>query len=89
MGRGAYLKEFADTDGLISIPGDAWLQYASPAKGDVYTFRTIPEGHSAAAPVLEYTAWYHFYAGSGRVKLALTLENNDHGGRTPAGTSDK
>jgi len=36
----------------------------------------------ASAPVLECTAWYHFYAGSSRVKLVFTLENNDHGGRT-------
>lgn len=116
LGRGAYLTGFASSDGLVSIPGDAWLQYASPAKGDIYTFRTIPEGHSAAsedvreatvlergpmrsvirlkgslgpaaAPVLEYTAWYHFYAGSGRVKLVFTLENNHHGGRTPTGNA--
>ncbi len=116
VGRGAHLKDFASTDGLVSIPGDAWLPYAWPAEGDVYTFRTIPEGHSAAsenvreatvlergpvrsvirlkgslgpaaAPVLEYTAWYHFYAGSGRVKLAFTLENNDHGGRTSTGNA--
>ncbi len=116
VGRGAYLKDFAGTDGLVSIPADAWLQYAWPAKGDVYTFRTIPDGYSAtsesvreaivlergplrsvirlkgslgpaAAPVLEYTAWYHFYAGSGRVKLAFTLENNNHGGRTSTGNA--
>ncbi len=41
----------------------------------------------AAVPVLEYTAWYHFYAASGRVKLAFTLENNNHGGRTPDGNA--
>ncbi|MEW6750128.1 MAG: hypothetical protein AB1505_04025 [Candidatus Latescibacterota bacterium] len=35
-----------------------------------------------AAPVLELTAWYHFYAGSASVKLAFALENNAHGGRT-------
>ena len=116
VGSGAYLKDFASADGLVSIPADAWLPYAWPEKGDVYTFRTIPEGHSAAsesvresavlergplrsvirlkgslgpagAPVLEYTAWYHFYAGSGRVKLAFTLENNNHGGRTPDGNA--
>lgn len=116
VGRGAYLKDFAGTDGVISIPGDAWLPYAAPAPGDVYTFRSIPEGHTSAsegvreatilergplrsvirvkgsfgpatAPVLEYTAWYHFYAGSGRVKLAFTLENNDHGGRTSTGNA--
>jgi hypothetical protein len=116
VGSGAYLKDFAGADGLVSIPGEAWLQYAWPEKGDVYTFRTIPEGHSAASesvresavlergplrsvirlkgslgpagtPVLEYTAWFHFYAGSGRVKLAFTLENNNHGGRTPDGNA--
>lgn len=42
----------------------------------------------AHAPVLEFTAWYHFYAGSGRVKLAFTLENNQHGGRTSDGNAD-
>jgi hypothetical protein len=41
----------------------------------------------ATAPVLEYTARYHFYAGSGQVKLVLTLENNDHGGRTSTGNA--
>ena len=116
VGSGVYLKDFASSDGLLSIPGEAWLPYAWPEMGDVYTFRTIPEGYSAAsesvresrvlergplrsvirlkgslgpagAPVLEYTAWYHFYAGSGRVKLALTLENNNHGGRTPDGNA--
>jgi len=121
VGTGAYLKDFASTNGEFSIPGEAWLQYAWPEQGDVYTFRTIPEGHSAASesvtestilergplrsvirlkgslgpadpcpgtpPVLEYTAWYHFYAGSGRVKLAFTLENNHHGGRTPDGNA--
>jgi hypothetical protein len=116
VGRGAYLKDFSGADGRVSIPGDAWLQYAYPVAGDVYTFRTIPAGHSAAsasvnestvlergplrsvirlkgflgsaeAPVLEYTAWYHFYAGSGRVKLAFTLENNNDGGRTSTGNA--
>ena len=101
---------------MVSIPRDAWLPYAYPAEGDVYTFRTIAEGYSAAsesvsesnilergplrsvirlkgvlgsaeAPVLEYTAWYHFYAGSGRVKLSFTLENNNHGGRTSTGNA--
>ena len=42
---------------------------------------------SADAPVLEYTAWYHFHAGSGRVKLVFTLENNNHGGRTSTGNA--
>jgi len=37
------------------------------------------------APVLEFTAWYHFYAGSARVRVDLTLENNDHSGRTDTG----
>lgn len=116
VGKGAYLEDFTATNRAISIPKDAWLQYAHPRQGDVYTFRTIPGGSSfategvydtrvlergplrsvirlrgsfgpATAPVLEYTAWYHFYAGSGRVKLALTLENNDHGGRTPTGNA--
>ncbi len=36
-------------------------------------------------PVLEFTAWYHFYAGSSRVRLDFTLENNDHSGRTETG----
>lgn len=116
VGHGAYQQDFSSTDGVVSIPGDAWLPYAYPAEGDVYTFRTIPAGHSAAsqsvreaailergplrsvirlkgflgsaeAPVLEYTAWYHFYAGSGRVKLSFTLENNNYGGRTSTGNA--
>lgn len=116
VGSGAYLQDFSSTDGMVSIPGDAWLPYAYPAEGDVYTFRTIPDGYStssasvsesrvlergplrsvirvkgflgsAEAPVLEYTAWYHFYAGSGRVKLVFTLENNNHGGRTSTGNA--
>lgn len=41
-----------------------------------------------AAPLLELTAWYHFYAGSSQVKLSFTLENNDHGGRTDTGNAD-
>ena len=41
----------------------------------------------ATAPVLEWTAWYHFYAGTARVKLAFTLENNGHGGRTGTGNA--
>ena len=49
VGRGAYLKDFSSTDGVVSIPGEAWLPYAYPAEGDVYTFRTIPEGYSAAS----------------------------------------
>jgi hypothetical protein len=116
VGRGAYQKDFTSKDGWVSIPGEAWLAYAYPAEGDLYTFRTIPAGHSAAsesvresavvergllrsvirlkgalgsaeAPVLEHTVWYHFYAGSGRVKLAFTVENNNHGGRTSTGNA--
>jgi lysophospholipase L1-like esterase len=41
-----------------------------------------------SAPVLEFTAWYHFYAGSAQVKFSFTLENNDHGGRTETGNAD-
>ncbi len=37
------------------------------------------------APALEFTAWYHFYAGSSKVRLDFTLENNDHSGRTETG----
>lgn len=116
VGKGAYLKDFTSKYGKISIPADAWLRYRNPQEGDVYTFRTIPEGTSAlskgvyetkvleagplrsvirikgsfgpaSAPVMEYTAWYHFYAGSPRVKLAFTLENNDFGGRTSTGNA--
>jgi hypothetical protein len=116
VGSGAYLENFVAKDGMLSIPADAWLHYAFPQQGDVFTFRTIPNGHAATsegvweaavlergplrsvirlkgslgpahAPVLEYTAWYRFYAGSGRVKLSLTLENNNHGGRTGDGNA--
>jgi len=116
VGSGAYLQDFTSKDGALTIPADAWMRYALPEKGDVYTFGTIPHGHVAAsenvheatvlergplrsvirlkgslgpssAPVLEFTAWYHFYAGSGRVKLAFTLENNNHGGRTTDGNA--
>ena len=116
LGRGAYRKDFSAAAGAVAIPAGAWLPYAMPRKGDVYTFRTVASGPSAAAegvfeakaiergrlrsvirvkgsfgpasaPVLEYTAWYHFHAGSGRVKLAFTLENNGHGGRTPSGNA--
>lgn len=41
-----------------------------------------------SAPLLEFTAWYHFYAGSSQVKLSFTLENNDHGGRTETANAD-
>jgi hypothetical protein len=116
QGAGAYQKDFTSTDGRLSIPRDAWLAYAYPQQGDVYTFRTVPDGAAAQsegvfstdvvergplrsvirvtgsfgptnAPVLEYTAWYHFYAGSGRARLSFTLENNAHGGRTPDGNA--
>ena len=116
LGKGAYLQDFTSSDGAISIPKDAWLQYAYPKQGDVYTFRTVPSGSDFAsegvfethvvergplrsvirvrgsfgpktAPVLEYTARYHFYAGSGKVKLVFTLENNNHGGRTSTGNA--
>lgn len=116
VGEGTYLQDFTSTDGSVSIPGDAWLPYAYPAEGDVFTFRAIPADHSTAnasvcestvlergplrsvirlkgflgsaqAPVLEYTAWYHLYAGSGRAKLDFTLENNNHGGRTSTGNA--
>ena len=108
VGKGAYHKDFTSTDGRLSIPEDAWLVYAQPKAGDVFTFRAIPEGASAAseavfdtaviesgplrsvirvkgsfgpatAAAMEYTAWYHSYAGSPRVKLVFTLENNRHG----------
>ena len=39
----------------------------------------------ASSPVLEFTARYHFFAGSSRVRLDFTLENNDHSGRTESG----
>ena len=116
VGGGVYLKDFTSKDGSFSIPADAWLRYALPAEGDIFSFRTIPEQHSAAsefiqearvlehgplrsvirlkgflgssnAPALEFTAWYHFYASSGRVKLAFTLENNNPGGRTGDGNA--
>jgi len=41
----------------------------------------------SSAPAMEFTAWYHFYAGSPRVKLCFTLENNSHGGRTQTGNA--
>ena len=41
-----------------------------------------------SAPLLEFTAWYHFYAGSSQVKLSFALENNDHGGRTETANAD-
>ena len=37
------------------------------------------------ARVLEFTAWYHFFAGSSRVQLDFTLENNAHSARTDTG----
>jgi len=116
LGQGEYLKNFTSRDGAIAIPADAWLRYAYPKSGDVYTFRSLPDDtmvageavtHStvlergplrtvirmkgtlgpAAAPAMEFTAWYTFTAGSARVTLAFTLENNNHGGRTPTGNA--
>ena len=117
QGKGAYLQNFTSKDAVISIPGNQWLRYAAPRKGDTYTFRTIPAGSSfgsegvvrtdvlergplrcvirvkgsfgpVTAPAMEYTARYHFYAGSARVRLLFTLENNDFGGRTNTGNAD-
>ena len=117
QGRGAYRKNFTSQNRLISIPGNQWLPYARPKKGDTYTFRTIPAGSSfksegvfgtkvleagplrsvvqikgcfgpTTAPAMEFTARYHFYAGSSRVKLLFTLENNDFGGRTNTGNAN-
>jgi len=42
---------------------------------------------STRSPGMEFTAWYHFFAGSSRVKLEFTLENNKHGGRTETGNA--
>jgi hypothetical protein len=39
------------------------------------------------AASMEFTARYHFHAGSSRVKLVFTLENNGHGGRTGTGNA--
>ena len=117
QGRGTHRKDFKSKGGLISIPGNQWLPYARPKKGDTYTFRTIPAGSSfkseglfsakvleagplrsviqikgsfgpTSAPAMEFTARYHFYAGSSRVKLFFTLENNDFGGRTNTGNAN-
>ena len=117
QGRGAHRKNFKSKDGLISIPGNQWLPYARPKKGDTYTFRTVPAGSSfksegvfstkvleagplrsviqvkgsfgpTTAPAMEFTARYHFYAGSSAVKLFFTLENNDFGGRTNTGNAN-
>ncbi len=117
QGRGAHRKNFKSKDGLISIPGNQWLPYARPKKGDTYTFRTAPAGSSfksegvsgtkvleagplrsviqvkgsfgpTAAPAMEFTARYHFYAGSSQVRLLFTLENNDFGGRTNTGNAN-
>jgi len=113
VGKGSYGKDFVSADGRLSIPKDAWLEYARPKAGDAYTFRAIPQDASAdaetvfetavvesgpmrsvirvkgafgphAAAAMEYTAWYHLYAGSSRVKLVFTLENNRHGARAGA-----
>ena len=117
QGKGAYLKNFTSQDRAISIPGNQWLRYQRPKKGDTYTFRTVPAGSSfksegvsgtkvlergplrgviqvkgsfgpTSAPAMEFTARYHFYAGSSRVKLFFTLENNDFGGRTNTGNAN-
>ncbi|MCX7590580.1 MAG: hypothetical protein N2255_03020, partial [Kiritimatiellae bacterium] len=117
LGRGEFRKDFTSTNNKILIPRDAWLAYAQPRQGDIYTFRSIPAGASfeaegvlessvvesgplrtvirikgcfgpIATPVMEFTAWYHFHAGSGRVKLVFTLENNNHGGRTDTGNAN-
>jgi len=118
QGSGEYRRDFKSENGAISIPRDAWLDYARARPGDTYTFRTVPEGASAvslgvfdsrvvekgpmrscvelrgffappgsSSPLLEYTARYHFYAGSARCRLVFTLENNDHGGRTDSGNA--
>jgi hypothetical protein len=39
------------------------------------------------APALEFTARYHFHAGSPRVRLQFTLENNNFAGRTATGNA--
>lgn len=41
-----------------------------------------------SAPGLEYTARYHFHAGSAAVRVLFTIENNHHGGRTASGNAD-
>jgi hypothetical protein len=41
----------------------------------------------SSAPAMEFTAWYHFHAGSARVRLQFTLENNGFGGRTNSGNA--
>ncbi|MHC4916223.1 MAG: RIFT barrel domain-containing protein [Planctomycetota bacterium] len=116
QGNGEYRKDFTAENGAFSIPRDAWLHYARAAKGDTYTFATVPKGASAPCevsaparvvergplrtvleqkgrfavkgqPVMEFTARYHFYAGSARVRMLFTLENNDHGGRTDSGNA--
>jgi hypothetical protein len=118
QGVGEYRKAFTSKNGAISIPKDAWLNYAYAQPGDSYLFRTVPEGTAATslgvfssrvlekgpmrscvelrgffaptgskAPLMEYTARYHFYAGSARCKLVFTMENNSHGGRTDTGNA--
>jgi hypothetical protein len=46
QGKGVLLKDFTSRDGRISIPGNQWLRYHRPKRGDTYSFRTIPAGHS-------------------------------------------
>lgn len=41
----------------------------------------------APAPALEFTAHYHFHAGSPCVRLQYTLENNNFAGRTATGNA--
>ncbi len=38
VGNGGYLQDFASADGLVSIPGAAWMPYALPETGDIYRF---------------------------------------------------
>ena len=47
VGSGAHLKDFTGADGLVSIPGEAWLQYAWPEKGDVYTCFQVHSANGA------------------------------------------
>ncbi|MCY2954928.1 MAG: hypothetical protein NTU53_23610 [Planctomycetota bacterium] len=63
---------------------EAMVLERGPLRSVIRLKGTLGPGH---APALEFTAWYHFYAGSGRVKLAFALENNNHGGRTPDGNA--
>ena len=79
---------------FTTIPGGA-----SARSEGVFESKVIEEGPlrsvimlkgsfgPASAPVMEYTAWYHFHAESARVRLEFTLENNNHGGRTATGNA--